>query len=175
MSSRKNKLIVSLDIGNVLLDRGREGRADPQKIPALKPVEGALDGVRALVRASGRENVFVVSRCKEESEVALLAWLRTSGFAGCGVNQIDPDNVRFCRQRAEKAGILAKIGATAHVDDRAEVLVATGKVDSLLLRVLFAPNETEMAYPGLGDLPGLVAVQGWKPLPQVLLKGAVAG
>lgn len=123
-----------------------------------------------LATALGRENIFVVSRCSEEAEAPLAAWLVSAGFAGGDENQIDPLNVRFCRERADKANILGDIGAIAHVDDRAEVLIATAGLATLRMRVLFAPSREEVSNPDLSGLPGLLIEPNWSRLPFVLLR-----
>ncbi len=171
MSSFKKSRIISLDIGNVLLDHGsRDSRADPRTIPSLPPVAGAREGVQMLLAAFGRENIFVVSRCSEEAEAPLAAWLVSAGFAGGGENQIDPRNVRFCRERAGKANILGGIGAIAHVDDRAEVLIATAGLATLRLRVLFAPSRGELSDLYLSSLPGLLIEPDWSCLASTLIR-----
>ncbi len=171
MSSSQIHPIVSLDIGNVLLNRGnRDSRADPATIPGLPSVAGAREGVQMLATAFGRDNIFVVSRCSEEAESRLAAWLVSAGFAGGDENQIDPLNVRFCRERADKANILGDIGAIAHVDDRAEVLIATAGLSTLRLRVLFAPSREELLNPDLSGLPGLLFEPNWSRLAPTLVR-----
>lgn len=166
----KSGPIVSLDIGQVLIDRGEPGEIPSGRIPELPPVPGAVEGARRVVEIYGPESVWIVSRCRSESEPLLLEWLAAHGITGDGLNQIPSDHVRFCRERADKAAILREIGASAHVDDRADVLAATRDIPNFL-RVLFRPAEGEYirACETLGEDDFLVSY-GWHELPGMLLR-----
>lgn len=161
--------VVAVDIGQVLLERGEPGEIPSERIPGLPAVRGALAGFRKLVAAFGRENVWIVSRCAEASEPLLVTWLKDRSLIGSEPNTIPETQVRFCRERADKAKILAEIGANAHIDDRADVLAPTSDVASLSRRILFRPKREDAENPDLVGLPGLIIWSEWSGLPEMLV------
>jgi hypothetical protein len=127
---------------------------------------GLQDGIARLAALFGWGNIHVTSRCTEPKEAEILRWLRNHGIVAEG--KMPARNVRFCRERHEKAPILMQIEASAHVDDRADVLVPTANVLSLRRRVLFRPTAEELHDPRLTGLEGLVVCHGWHELPDML-------
>jgi hypothetical protein len=97
--------------------------------------------------------VWIVSKCGGNIERRTLAWLRHHRFYDrTGVPE---GNVRFCRQRPEKARHAAELGLTHFVDDRADVLA---HLDGLVAhRYLFGPQDAAAA-------PGVTATLTWPDL-----------
>ena len=163
-------LVISVDIGQVLLDRGQPGEIAATRIPDLPPIQGAVEGFRKIVLAFGRENVWIVSRCSQASESSLAVWLVAHSLVGPEPNAIPGEHVVFCRERADKAKILLEIGASAHIDDRADVLGPTRGVGSLRRRILFCPKLEDRHSAELTGLPGLILWdEGWAGLPEMLV------
>ncbi len=82
---------------------------------------GMFDVLPGLVRRFGGR-VWVVSKCGERIQARTLQWLDRNDFhRRTGVAE---GNVRFCRKRADKAGICAELGITHMIDDRLDVHVA---------------------------------------------------
>ena len=118
---------IGIDIGRVIIGAADpSGKADTSFLSGPEsraiqtpPTDGAFEGVRALVdRFAGR--AWLVSKCGPRIEALTRRWLVTWGFfAQTG---LDPDNLRFCRERSEKAEHARKLRLTAFVDDRVDVL-----------------------------------------------------
>lgn len=65
-------------------------------------------------------NVWIVSKCGERIQRRTLRWLdHHDVYERTGLPR---GNVRFCRQRAEKASHCRELGITHFIDDRADVL-----------------------------------------------------
>ena len=89
---------------------------DAMRTPAST---GSIDSIRELVDVFAGE-VWIVSKCGPSVEQKTRAWLSKNDFYGAtGLNK---ENLRFCRQRNEKAGICRKLGIGYFVDDRIDVL-----------------------------------------------------
>ena len=112
-------LKIGIDIGGVLRSRRSSAESQVTTLPQ-PPNPHALQVTTNLVRKYGKENIYIVSKCAEESEDAMFSWLRDNGvFDEVGV---DPQNVYFCRLRTDKAPIARDLKLEYFVDDRAEVL-----------------------------------------------------
>src|SRR5688572_6952881 len=119
--NRSEKLGV--DIGGVLIDRVNEddqSQTMGQGYARAAQVEGAFEAVARLAEQRFRERIWLVSRCDGPRELVLMKWLgRISFFASTG---IPSTQVRFCRERHEKAAICRELALTHFIDDRLEVL-----------------------------------------------------
>lgn len=115
---------IGLDAGGVIIDLSGSDTSDPhfQQSDNARPVpmSGAFEAVRELVQRLGAENVYIVSTANETNEEDTRLWLAVNGFYP--YTGFDPDNLFFCRTRAEKAPIVRELGVTHFVDDRIEVL-----------------------------------------------------
>jgi hypothetical protein len=109
---------IGIDVGGVL--RSRLGIDDLETYLATPPNTDALAVVQWIVATFGKKNTYIVSRCPEEKEQAILVWLDQHGFMTEAL--LDPANIFFCRERAEKAPIVQSLGINYFIDDRAEVL-----------------------------------------------------
>lgn len=154
--------IVSLDFGNVIAVR--DGHGNP--LLEMPEAPGLRAGISRLADLFGWGNIHVTSRCTEPKEAEIVQWLRNHNIVADG--RMPVANVRFCRERHEKAPILSRIEASAHVDDRPDVLVPTAGIPSLRCRVLFNPAKEDLSLPGLGALDGLIICVGWHELPEIL-------
>lgn len=126
---------IGVDIGRVIINGDGadtsffgHDHAEAMRTPA---VPGAVSAVAELVRRfDGR--VWLVSKCGPKIQARSLAWLEHHGFwAKTGVAR---DNVRFCRERRDKAIHARRLALTHFVDDRFDVLEhLVGLVDHLYL------------------------------------------
>ncbi|MGW0246859.1 hypothetical protein ACWDYH_09495 [Nocardia goodfellowii] len=100
------------DADTVFLDGGF---AEAMRTP---PSPNAFEVLTRLVtRFEGR--VWVISKCGPRVRERTRQWLDQHEFyARTGVPE---DNVRFCLERADKAGHCAELGITHMIDDRIEV------------------------------------------------------
>lgn len=124
MPAREPRLGV--DIGRVIIagstpDDGdtsffRGSLDDAKRTP---PVEGVFEALAVLVERFDRQ-VWLVSKCQERVERRTRAWLEHHHLSErAGLN---PEHLRFCRRRPEKAPICAELGITHFIDDRIDVL-----------------------------------------------------
>jgi hypothetical protein len=114
-------------------------------------VNGAYESVAELVRRYDPANIFIISKCGEEIERKTRLWLEGNRFYVRTGFRIA--NLHFCRTRAAKAPIAARLGLTDFVDDHAEVLAyMDGIVDR---RYLFGPQTNRP------NTAGLVVVRTW--------------
>jgi hypothetical protein len=104
---------------------------------------GAFEVIPRLVAVFERR-VWVISKCGENTQRKTLAWLDHNDFYGR--TGVPPGNVRFCRERAEKAVHCRELGVTHMIDDRLDVHRAIRYV--VPHRFLFGPQD--------GDVPDWV-------------------
>jgi hypothetical protein len=130
---------VGIDIGRVIMaPTDLDGRADTsflhgthEDAMATPPSADAFRVIGDLV-AQTRGKVWLVSKAGPRIQKLTLEWLLHWDFyATTGVN---PDQVRFCRERREKAVHAKRLGLTHFIDDRLDVLShLTHIVDRLYL------------------------------------------
>jgi hypothetical protein len=132
---------LGIDIGRVIIEPG-EGPDDTSFLggtdeDAMKtpPSRGALETIAELVEAfEGR--VWLVSKCGPRIQARTRLWLARWRFherTGLPSRQ-----VRFCRQRHEKAPICQQLGLQAFIDDRSDVLAPMAGV--VAWRFLYGPQ-----------------------------------
>ena len=154
---------IGLDVGGVIMKAlpGQNVAAFSDKqIVAIPEVKGAIEAVKALVKKYGRENVFIISKCREVTETVILRWMESRRFFE--VTGFKKENLRFCRDRSDKAPIAKEWRLTDFVDDRPNVLVHMKDVIGRLY--LFTDtNKKDL------DVPGLIDVASWADaLPRLL-------
>jgi len=92
------------------------GFAEAMSTPEMAGLYDVLPGL--VDSFEGR--VWIVSKCGERIQERTLQWLDHNDF--WTKTGISPDNIRFCRQRPEKAVHCKRLGITHFVDDRRDVL-----------------------------------------------------
>ena len=103
---------------------------------ASPATEGVYDVLPGLVEAfAGR--AWIISKCGDRVRKRTLAWLDHHDFYER--TGLPRGNVRFCRKRAEKAGLCAELGITHMIDDRLDVHQAIREI--VPHRYLFGPHE----------------------------------
>ena len=88
--------------------------------PAL---DGAIEAIRVLHDSFG-DNMMIISKVTVRSEPKILEWLDTCDF--WERTRMPKGNIRFCRERHEKAPICDELGVTHFIDNRIEVLYHLG-------------------------------------------------
>lgn len=128
------KEVLGIDIGGVLIDKVNDGTDTSffsQNYLQTTAVPGAFGVIRGLVAERFGERVYLVSKCGRKTEAKSLEWLKYHRFYE--VTGVPSGNIRFCRERHEKAGICEELGVTHFIDDRLEVLSYLTSVSKLFL------------------------------------------
>ncbi|BFO53869.1 hypothetical protein [Acidovorax sacchari] len=142
MESNLSSPRLGIDIGRVIIAPDGNDGADTSFIGgslddalATPPYEGMFEHVPALVERFGG-SVWLVSKAGIRVQDKTLRWLEHHRFHER--TGIAPENVRFCRQRPEKAHHCRDLGITHFIDDRADVLLHLEGV--VAHRFLFGPQ-----------------------------------
>lgn len=148
---------IGLDVGGVLTDSLKNDHSDTSfrsdNFLRTSPVPGSLIGVQRLVAYFGRPNIVIISKCGEVIEGKTRLWLPHWGYLD--IDAIDPANVYYCRERADKAPIARRLQLTHFVDDRSDALsYMEGDVPH---RYLFGPQENPTPA-------GLIGILTWDDL-----------
>ncbi len=132
---------LGIDIGRVIISAG-SGRGDTSFLDGdltaalgTPPARDALPTIRDLVVTFGGR-VWLVSKAGPRVQDRTRRWLDHHRF--WEMTRMDRANLRFCRQRNEKAEIARELGLTHFVDDRPDVLAAMLGV--VRFRFLFGPQ-----------------------------------
>lgn len=156
--------VIGIDIGGVIIGR-TDDKSDTSffgkhylQTPAC---DGVFEAIRQLV-ARGC-NVHIVSKCGESVEGKSRKWLTTNRFYE--ITGVEPTDVHFCRERADKAAICTTLGVSHFVDDRLEVLSYLTDVPH---RFLFDPNPKEVRK-FKAFLPSVQKVSSWAELMPLML------
>ena len=117
--------VLGVDIGRVIIegdgpDTSFVGGSEEAALRA-PAVEGAFESLTRLrERFGGR--VWLVSKCGAKVQARTRSWLdRHRFFQATGIPY---GQMRFCRDRRDKAPICAELGIGLFVDDRLDVLAA---------------------------------------------------
>lgn len=155
--------ILGVDIGRVIIegdgpDTSFIGGSDDQAMRA-PAMSGAFESLRRLTELFERR-VWLVSKCGPRIQDRTRKWLdRHRFFQATGIPY---GQLRFCRERKEKAPICLDLGITLFVDDRLDVLQAMAGV---------VPYRFQF---GASSAPeGIVPVKSWVEAEEALT--AVAG
>ncbi len=152
---------LGVDIGGVVISRASE-RTDTsffrENYLETPPVAGVFEAVGRLVRERFGEHVWLVSKCGPRVERKSREWLAHHRFFA--QTDVNPEHLRFCRERRDKAGICAELGITHFVDDRLEVL---GYLCSVPHLYLFQPKRAEV-YRHRHVLPRVHEVDSWEAM-----------
>lgn len=122
------------DLSGVIADTAFLGGTlqDALESPATPGAMAVLPGLVA--KFGGR--AWIISKCGVETERKTLAWLRHHDFYR--KTGLPEGNVRFCRERADKAIHCTELGITHMIDDRLDVHRAIR--DIVPNRYLFGPQ-----------------------------------
>lgn len=117
---------LGLDFGKVIMGAVKDGRADTSFLgttftEAMKsrPEDGAIDSINQLV-SEFAGHVWIVSKCGPSVENKTRGWLKHRSFYEA--TGFDRANLRFCRERSDKAKICRQLRISHFVDDRLDVL-----------------------------------------------------
>ena len=127
---------VGIDFGGVIASSesqspsapsssSRRGKEDTQgffgpNYLEVPPVPGCFAGIALLVKHLGSEHVYIVSKAGLKVATRSQEWLAHHGFfEATGFRK---ENVLFCRERPEKAGLAAQFRMTHFIDDTLENL-----------------------------------------------------
>jgi hypothetical protein len=134
---------LGVDIGRVIIDGSSHPTGDDTAFlkggieNALRtpPMAGAFKSIARLSTLFDGQ-VWLVSKCGERVEVRTRQWLAYHRFFGR--TNIDPERLRFCRQRPEKAIHCRELEITHFIDDRIDVLESLEGI--VAHRYLFGPQ-----------------------------------
>ena len=147
---------LGIDIGRVLISPDAQGTngdtsfigGSIQDALDTPPYEGMFDVVPALIeRFNGQ--VWLVSKAGPRVQEKTRLWLSHHRFYER--TGIRPDNLRFCRERPQKADHCRELGITHFIDDRPDVLACLHGV--VAQRFLFGPQKRLSFAPGIVHLP----------------------
>lgn len=124
------KTRIGIDIGNVIIGgAGADTSFFSDDFLRTPEIPGAFEAITELASAY---DVWLLSKCGQKVQDKTLIWLsKHLFFEQTGV---DPQQVLFCRQRSEKAGIARDRGFHAFIDDRHDIIDSMkGIIDHPLL------------------------------------------
>lgn len=135
---------LGIDFGRVIQGApGPDGAADTSFLGSRleEAIEspatpGAFEVIPRLVAQFGGR-AWIISKCGENTERKTLAWLDHQDFYTR--TGLPYGNVRFCRQRADKAVHCRELGITHMIDDRLDVHRAIREL--VPYRYLFGPQQ----------------------------------
>lgn len=152
---------LGIDIGRVIIhgdgpDTAFVGAGSDEEALLAPAMPGAFQAIARLVECFDG-NVWLVSKCGRKIESRSRRWLEHHGFhAATGIGR---ENLRFCRERKQKAGICVDLGIGFFVDDRIDVL--TPMANLVPHRFLFGAS--------VSADPGIVATPDWSAAEAAIL------
>ncbi|MEP3890465.1 MAG: hypothetical protein ABJN69_08345 [Hellea sp.] len=161
MPSQKAKTgpAIGVDIGGVIIKPARAS-GDTSFFSSgyldTPVVKGAIESVAKLNASVFPGQVFLVSKAKSGTAQKTREWLHHQSFyERTGLTE---DKLFFCAKREGKVPIAKRLGLTAFIDDRIDVL---GHLSQIQNRFLFAENREWLPQ----NIPSeLITVIGWTDL-----------
>lgn len=159
---------LGVDIGRVVIAPSPDDREDTSffggslaNALATPPTVGMFEHLPIIVRRFDG-GVWLVSKAGARTEERTRRWLEHHRF--CELTGIPAENVRFCRERRQKADHCVDLGLSHFIDDRQDVLRhMEGLVPN---RYLFGPQREPVVDKGLTAL-ATWAEASLKVMPQV--------
>lgn len=153
---------LGIDIGRVIIhgdgpDTAFVGAGSDEEAMRAPAIDGAFEHVARLVERFSATRVWLVSKCGKKVEARTRMWLARHRFHV--TTGLSPENVRFCRDRREKAPICDALGIGFFVDDRLDVLSAMRGV--VAHRFLFGASSSPEA--------GILPVPTWAAAERAIL------
>lgn len=145
---------LGLDVGRVLIASEQPGTEDTSFIGgsmtdalATPAYPGMFEHVPVLVKRFQGE-VWLVSKAGRRVQERTIRWLAHHKFYER--TGIQPGNIRFCRERPQKADHCRELGITHFIDDREDVLQHLEGV--VAHRFLFGPQTRKVVDQRLSRL-----------------------
>lgn len=144
------KLKLGIDIGRVIIGpAGGHGVADTSFLSgsdedAMRTprMPGAFEAIQRLTEVFGGR-VWLVSKCGPRIESRTRRWLKEHRFFDH--TGVASGNLRFCRERPQKANHCRELGITEFLDDRLDVLSHLRGITPRLY--LFGPQRKDASPP----------------------------
>lgn len=152
---RVHRQKIGIDIGRTIVDTDN---------PDKPPFPEAIRVIRRLVDFYGDKNVFIVSKVTDAQKLRALRWIRRTRFHE--ETDMREENVEFCLERHEKAPICQRLGVTAFIDDRVDVLSHMRGIVSH--RILFRANHASPKDGQMGS-GGVIRASSWKQIEEIFL------
>ncbi len=162
------KQALGIDIGGGIIKR-IDADADTSfqdDFVNTPPVNGAIEAINDIASRRFGAHVYLVSKCGPDVEALTMQWLNAHRFFQR--SGIPPGNIRFCRERDQKAQICAGLGITDFIDDRLEVL---GNLKTVTNLYLFQPRADEVAR-FARHLSRVHVVHSWERLREIFRETA---
>lgn len=159
MPSLKGKPLpgIGVDIGGVIIRPARvSGDTSFFSSGYLDTpiIDGALEAIRTLNEKVYPGRVFLVSKAKSGTAQKTREWLAHKGFYDA--TGITAEKLFFCDKREGKVPIARRLGLTAFIDDRVDVLQ---HLSAIKQRYLFATKKEHLAPNTPKDLTPVI---GWE-------------
>lgn len=110
---------IGLDIMGVIIPKAVEG-GTLKEFLSCSALPGAIESIEKLVKLYGNDSIFIISRCPEFAEKAILRWFDEHDFFD--KTKFNRENIFFCREQAEKAPIAKRLSLSYFIDDKESVL-----------------------------------------------------
>lgn len=165
MPSRKDNLPPGLgvDIGGVIITPARKS-GDTSFFSSgyldTPAIDAAFSSIKYLHETVFPDRVYLVSKAKSGTAQKTRDWLSHLDFYN--LTGLTPDKLFFCPTREGKAPIAKRLGLTAFLDDRVDVL---GHLSLIDCRILFASKAEYMPDNPPQDLQPAI---GWPAVVNIL-------
>ncbi len=127
-------------------------------------IDGVMDALQRLAKGYFGRQIWIVSKCSEKAEPRIMHLLDHWNF--WDYTRIKRENVRFCRERADKALICQELGITHFVDDRLEVLHHMTTVPH---KYALCPRNEESERQFITEACGVKVVSHWNEVVKDIL------
>ncbi|MCX4243303.1 hypothetical protein [Paraliomyxa miuraensis] len=165
-SSGQGPTALGIDIGRVIISPGDSGGdtsflgGSDDEAMKTPPSRNAFETIAALVEAL-RGRVWLVSKCGPRVQARTRKWLAHWRFYER--TGVPFEQVRFCRERRDKAPICQQLGLSAFIDDRPDVLAPMAGI--VPWRYLYGPQRRPIPA-------DVIPVRDWDEVRERLLSSA---
>ena len=109
MSINKINIKVGIDFGKTI------GLTEEEE-----PYPNCIDVIRFLKNRYGVENIFIISKARQQMRLKITAWLNRIKFFE--TTNILRENLIFCNDYVDKTKIVERLGINVFIDDHIKVI-----------------------------------------------------
>ncbi len=152
---------IGIDIGGVIIaqDTDEPDLFFSENFLRAKPFPNCFETIQALIKKYGEENIFIISKCGHAVQKKSTQWLEDKNFFS--LTKFKRENINFCLERYEKAGIAESLNLNIFIDDRFSVLKYLLPLEQIEKLILFCPNDIEKELNKSNPNDKILRVESW--------------
>lgn len=107
-----------------------------------KPFDNAFDVIKMIINKYTRDNVFIVSKARQETSQFILSWLDRHNFYN--LTGFSRENIYFVKDYADKRTIVDRLKINIFVDDSIKIVRVLHSSENIEKIIWFEGNDPKL-------------------------------